>query len=173
MMKKSLLVGLIALSAIGVRSSEVPLFRISGLTFDFHKTWSLSAGKSSMTKASMTYLIDGKPTGPSADFLHFGQGQGGGVQANLDRWKKQFQGSPTTKEETRKVGERSWHFVRIDGTFLKGRPFGPKAPVADQRMLGAIVEDAGGTVFVKLVDGQAAVSEAVEKAFIKLIESAL
>ena len=156
-----------------VSASEVPAFRIGGLTFDFVTNWTISPQKRPMSAATMVFKKDGKAVGPNADFYYFGAGQGGGVQANLERWKKQFQGSPTVKEEVRKVNDRAWHFIRIDGTFLKGRPFGPKTAVADQRTLGAIVEDAGGTVFVKLVDAKGTVSDDVEKAFVKLVESAL
>lgn len=171
-MKKVLWLMMVAMVGLA-GAEEIPVFRIGGLTFHFHPAWQISPQKRPMSAGTMVYKKDGKAVGPSADFYHFGAGQGGGVQANIARWKQQFKAGATVKEETRKVGERSWHFVRIDGTFMKGRPFGPKTETPGQRMLGAIVEDPGGTIFVKLVDGQAAVSEPVEKAFLKLIESSL
>ena len=121
----------------------------------------------------MTYKTEAVKDGLDADFYHFGAGQGGSADANVARWKSQFQDAKNVKNETRKKGSREWRLVKIEGTFMKGAPFGPKTPVADQRMLGAIVEDKGGTVFVKLVDDGKKVDAAVEKAFIGLIESGL
>jgi hypothetical protein len=85
----------------------------------------------------------------------FGQGQGGGVQANIDRWKGQFS-QPNGQPVTAKTGKRTIHGLQVTtielaGTYagMAGPMGGAAAPKTDYRMLGAIVENPGGNLFVK------------------------
>jgi len=80
----------------------------------------------------------------------FGQGQGGGVQANIDRWKGQFGGAEA------KTGKRTIHglpvtTVDISGSYSgMGGPMAPSGPAKPgYRMLGAIVENAAGNIYIK------------------------
>jgi hypothetical protein len=80
----------------------------------------------------------------------FGQGQGGGIQANLERWKNQFQGSIS------KTGNRTIHglpvtTIDVSGNYngMTGPGSGGGAPKPGYRMLGAIVENPAGNVFFK------------------------
>jgi hypothetical protein len=85
----------------------------------------------------------------------FGQGQGGGVQANIDRWKGQFS-QPNGQPVAAKTGKRTVHglpvtTIELAGTYagMAGPMGGAAAPKPDYRMLGAIVENPGGNLFVK------------------------
>jgi hypothetical protein len=86
----------------------------------------------------------------------FGPGQGGGVDANVERWKGQVLG-PDGKPANAKVGKRTVRGVPItiidsSGSYTgMGGPMmaSPKA-VPGYRLLGAIVEGPGGSVFFKL-----------------------
>jgi hypothetical protein len=85
----------------------------------------------------------------------FGAGQGGTVEANIDRWKGQFQGADG-KPAAAQVATRTSRGLKITtidatGSYTgMGGPMAPTgAPAANYRLLGAIVEGPGGTVFVK------------------------
>lgn len=111
-----------------------------------------------------------------ADFYHFGNGQGGDVEANVTRWKGQFQ--PAEDGTAVKFDREEWLFgkkkvtlVILQGTFLSGSPFGAKTPVPDSAMIGAILESETGHVFIKFTGPQKQIL-ASHEAFIKLLGTA-
>jgi hypothetical protein len=84
----------------------------------------------------------------------FGAGQGGSVQANLDRWKDQVH-APGGKPAEAQIQKRNIHGLSVttidsSGDYSgMGGPMGG-APVAKgYRLIGAIVEGPGGNVFIK------------------------
>ena len=110
-----------------------------------------------------TYLVpkaegDDEP-GECAVFF-FGQGQGGSVDLNLQRWRDQFEaepggppGPPSTAERKSTINDVAVTTVTLAGTYLAS--MGPmfqsgtvKKP--GYKMLGAIIEAPEGNVFVKL-----------------------
>jgi hypothetical protein len=104
-----------------------------------------------------TYAVAPAPGDTAASecaVYFFGAGQGGGVQANIDRWKGQFTGA-NGKEAPAKVAMRTVHGLKIttvdaSGTYSGlGGPVGPTHLVNDYRLLGAIVEAPGGSIFIK------------------------
>lgn len=112
------------------------------------------------------YEIEGAKGKPSATLVvyYFGPGQGGGVQANIDRWVGQFQTPAGSKP---KIEKRTVHglpvsVVDVTGTYqamqMPGAP--SSGPQAAQRLLGAIVEGPKGPVFFKLVGPEPVVSKA-------------
>ena len=85
----------------------------------------------------------------------FGPGQGGGVQANLDRWKGQFS-QPNGQPTTAKTAKRTVHglpvtTIEVAGSYagMAGPMGGAAAPKPGYQMLGAIIENAGGNIFLK------------------------
>ena len=94
------------------------------------------------------------------------------VHASGQRWRGQFDGQPDPEKETLTIGKHKVHIIQIEGTFLSGRPFGPKTPVKGQAMLGAIIESAEGHVFVKMT-GEAKAIAAASEAFKSLCTSPL
>jgi hypothetical protein len=85
----------------------------------------------------------------------FGQGQGGSVQANIDRWKGQFS-QPNGQPVVAKTAKRTLHglpvtTIELEGSYagMAGPMGGASAPKPGYRMLGAIVENAQGNVFIK------------------------
>jgi len=80
----------------------------------------------------------------------FGAGQGGGVEANIARWKGQFKQSADPKVAKRTVHGLSVTTIDISGEYSgMGGPMASGKPVAGYRLLGAIVEGPGGSVFIK------------------------
>ena len=103
-------------------------------------------------------------------FFHFGAGQGGTVQANVDRWFKQFSNG-STEARAERVGNTTVTFVKAFGTFSSGMPGGPMTPLKDYALNGAILESPGGDVYVKMTGPQAVVKRA-EPALDKMIREA-
>jgi hypothetical protein len=91
----------------------------------------------------------------------FGQGSGGGVDANIDRWKKQFEPpagksiDDVAKKEDLKIGEVKATYFDVSGTYLmKRRPFDPNekpTPMPNYRMINIIFESPKGPYFFRLV----------------------
>ena len=105
-----------------------------------------------------------------ANFYFFGAGQGGSVEANVARWIGQFEGEPKVEKEESTHGDHKVTILKAKGTYLDGRPFGPKTPKEGYALLGAIIEGGEGPVFVKLYGPEAEVA-ATEAAFKKLVIS--
>jgi hypothetical protein len=106
----------------------------------------------------------------------FGPGQGGGVDANIERWKGQVQG-PDGKPATAKIDKRTVRGVPITIIDSSGSYTGMGGPmmaspkvVPGYRLLGAIVEGPGGNVFFKLT-GPAKTIASQQKNFDRLLAS--
>jgi hypothetical protein len=107
---------------------------------------------------------------------YFGPGQGGGVDANIERWKGQVEG-PDGQPAPAKIDKRTVRGVPIvvidsSGAYTgMGGPFAASAkPVPGYRLLGAIVEGPGGMLFFKFT-GPAKTVAAQEKNFNQLLAS--
>ena len=100
-------------------------------------------------------------------FFHFGPGQGGSVEANIQRWIGQFQdGGAATAEEV--VGSSKVHFVKVEGTFLSGMPGTEPTPKKGYGMRGAILQSPEGDVYIKMT-GPAKLVEASEGTFRRMV----
>ncbi|WP_404306679.1 hypothetical protein [Neorhodopirellula lusitana] len=103
---------------------------------------------------------------------------GGGVDANISRWKGQFSGDNKKAGKTEASDSGTWkvHTVKVSGQYTEtmgGGPFsgGRKVKRDDYAMLGAIlVEPKGRQYFVKMI-GPASVIEANEKAFKEMVKN--
>jgi hypothetical protein len=122
-----------------------------GLSWTTPSTWK-RAGPKPMRVA--TYTVPptaGDKEGGECAVNYFGQGQGGGIQANVDRWIGQFQ-QPTAKHS----GKKTIHGLNVTTVDVIGTYMGMGGPMAathtpknGYRLLGAIVEGPEGTVFFK------------------------
>lgn len=106
----------------------------------------------------------------------FGQGQGGGVDANIERWRGQIHGSDG-KPATPKIDKKTVRGIAIttidaSGTYtgMGGPMMTGSKPAAGYRLIGAIVEGPGGSVFFKLT-GPAKTIAAQQKNFEQLLAS--
>ncbi|MEJ6579435.1 MAG: hypothetical protein QNL33_18925 [Akkermansiaceae bacterium] len=151
---------------LGSLMADDAAMTVGNFTFKGGEAW-LEAPVTPMVKAAVTH---GKE-GPVLKFYHFGQGQGGGVAANLKRWKGQFQGEAKVTEEEKTYGEQKVTIVTMTGTYMDGPPFGEKVPTKGQALLGAVIPHPSGDVFLKMTGAEADITKA-KADFIKLIESA-
>ena len=122
-----------------------------------------AAGASSAMRVA-TYTV---PAAKSADkaecaVFFFGPGQGGSVDANVERWSRQFEGTPKAERTAAAVAGLRVTRVQLAGTYLA--PGGPMMQSTGKRpgsrLLGAIVEAAEGNVFFKLTGPAASVAAA-------------
>ncbi len=116
------------------------------------KGWVAQQPSSSMRVAQ--YGLPGPAGEATLGIFFFGPGQGGSVEANIERWHGQFtegDGQPAQgRRWTRQVGDIEITGLDISGTFSAGMGMGDTTPQADSRMLGAIAVHRSGTVFFKM-----------------------
>lgn len=78
----------------------------------------------------------------------FGAGQGGSVQANIDRWKSQF--TVNGKPAPAKVWTSAVNGLPVTNIDVTGVYAGMDgAAASDTRMIAAIMEGPGGNIFLK------------------------
>jgi hypothetical protein len=141
-----------------------------GVSWAIPARWSEGAG-SAMRVA--TYAVPaGKAEAGECAVFFFGPGQGGTVDANVERWAKQFEGGPKAESRVTQVAGMRVTRVQAAGTYLA--PGGPmmqsQGKKTGYRLLGAIVEAPEGNVFFKLT-GPAATVAAAEADFDALVAS--
>ncbi|MEM6776562.1 MAG: hypothetical protein AAF670_02830 [Planctomycetota bacterium] len=103
---------------------------------------------------------------------------GGGVKANLDRWKGQFSGDAKEIGEVENFDVAGFevHLIEVSGNYAEtmgGGPFsgGKKVMRENYGMMGAIIVDPRGpSYFVKMI-GPSSVIEANESEFKTMIKS--
>ena len=132
--------------------------------------------KNAMRKASyeVPHASGDSEDGELAVF-YFGPGQGGSIDANVDRWVKQFSGvaASDVKRADREANGLRQHTVEIQhGTFDAGQMAmgGSKGPKNDYALLGAIVETPGGAYFFKMT-GPSRTVAAARAPFQQLLDS--
>lgn len=157
--------------------AEDAVFRAGDFTFTVPPAWKSVEPSSPMRKAELR--VPGTSGGDDAGgavvtVFHFGPGEGGGVQQNVDRWFGQFGndrekiGAATAKET---IGKTPVTFARARGTFQSGMPGTPATPIEGQALLGAILESPAGDVYVKMT-GPAPTVDKAEPAFVQMIRAA-
>ena len=175
---RALRVGLLlALSACFAAAEEPVSFTAGDFKFAVPAGWRSEQPASPMRKAEL-YVPGPEGTGKAGEAIitvfHFGAGQGGTVQLNVDRWFGQFDGDndakgAATAKET--IGTVPVTFVRARGTFQSGMPGQPTTPMEGQALLGAILESPNGDVYIKMT-GPAPTVEKAEPAFVQMVRAA-
>jgi hypothetical protein len=136
-------------------------FSAGGFSFPRPLTWQWIPSSSPMRKAELRAET---PAGRAeVVFFHFGPGQGGSVQANIERWLGQFVepveelGAQTAQEE---AGGTRVTLLQAAGTYLAGMPGQQPTPQPGFAMRGAILEHPGGDVYVRMTGPKEAVEVA-------------
>jgi hypothetical protein len=137
--------------------------------------WKRSPKPNPMRKA--TYVVP-RAAGDGEDgelgVFYFGPGQAGGIEANVDRWVKQFKDVPAerVRREDRKTNGMLTHVIQIDSGTFNANTMGQGAEKLkkDYALLGAIVEAPSGAYFFKLTGPKKTVS-AAKKPFDALLAS--
>jgi hypothetical protein len=144
----------------------------AGLKWTMPAGWK-AEGPRPMRVATYTIPPAAGDSDPGECILNFfGAGQGGAIDANIDRWKGQF-----AKATEPKVAKRKINGLAVTTMDLSGEYSGMGGPMAPQRtskpgyrLLGAIVEGPEGNVFVKFT-GPARTVAANQQKFEQLLNS--
>jgi len=130
----------------------------AGLTFSIPDGWHQSAGSSAMRVTELTLP---RAEGDSEDahlIVYYFGGQGGSVDANIQRWVGQMQqpdGKPsaaTAKKQTRTVGGLTVTLVDVSGTYVADTTpgSGTRQNKPHFRLRAGVVETSNGPYFIKL-----------------------
>ena len=128
--------------------------------FRLPKGWKAGSPTSSMRLAQ--YAIPAEHPVEMVVFF-FGEGGGGGVEANLERWKSQVVPDGEAKTEKVDVAEGiKATLLDVTGSYASGMPGSGSGPtsIADARMLAAVIECPGGPLFVKGIGPKAVMAAA-------------
>ncbi len=145
----------------------------SGLTIALPAAWNRLESRSAMRMLEAEIPGSGGPGEISA--YYFGPGGGGGLAANIERWKSQVvlqPGAPEPTTQSRESGgvRRTW--VELEGT-VKASTIGsfPTTDLHDGALFGAIIEAPGGPWYLRAV-GPGATMREQRQAFLAMLDSA-
>jgi len=149
---------------------------VAGLKWTTPTAWK-TEGARPMRAATYTIPPTAGDTASAECVVYFfGAGQGGSVEANLDRWKGQML-APGGKPADAKIAKRTIHGLAVTTIDASGDYSGMGGPMASSkslqnnyRLLGAIVEGPGGNVFIKFT-GPAKTIAASQSEFEQLLNS--
>jgi len=161
----------LVLPSASLAAAPAPPASAGGIAWKVPARWTGGSGSAMRVATYAVPAAKGADAGECAVFF-FGPGQGGGVDDNVARWGKQFEGAPTAQRSTQTVAGLHVTRAAVAGTYLA--PGGPMmqstGKKAGYRLLGAIVEAPGGNVFFKLT-GPAATVAAAQADFDALVAS--
>jgi len=148
-------------------ATPAPAFPVTsggGLTWAVPKTW--VPGPSSAMRLA-TYFLPapaGDAEKPELAVFWFGPGQGGSIDANVERWFSQFVAAPGDPKPTRsltRVGSLPVTLVTAAGSYSSGTGMGAApTPKSGYALRGAMVEGPNGAVFFKLTGPRRSVASA-------------
>ncbi len=146
--------------------------RVAGVTWKVPARWTRGSEKPMRTATYIVPPLEGKGESAECAVSFFGSGQGGMVEANVDRWVGQFENPVPPAKSEREINGLKVTTVQISGTYLgmggMGMESSPKKE--NYRLLGAIVEAPEGMVFFKLTGPNQTV-EGAEKEFDAMVGS--
>jgi hypothetical protein len=149
---------------------------VAGLKWTPPVGWK-SSGSTTMRAATYPVApVQGDQEGAECAVYFFGPGQGGSIQANIERWEGQFT-TAGGKPAPAKVAKITIHGMPVTTIDVSGEYSGMAGPtattpihVSGYRLLGAIVESPSGNVFVKFT-GSARTMAANQAKFQQLLDS--
>lgn len=123
-----------------------------GVTWTVPPRWTTQGERPMRLATYSVPAVPGDAEGGECAVFYFGPNQGGGVEANIDRWVGQFEGADTPARSTQTVHGLAVSRVKLHGTYLA--PGGPNMESQGKKLgyelLGAIVGGPKGAVFFKL-----------------------
>ena len=146
--------------------------RCAGLEFDKPPRWGWITP--TMNFRTLQYTVPGQDGEPAADLIFsvFASGDGGPVDANIDRWAGQFRGlegiPPREERSTIEVDGMTVKMIELEGSYAG---MGAAAPRPGWAQLGAIMQAPGRNVYIRLL-GPSPTVLANKDAYDALIRSA-
>jgi hypothetical protein len=167
---------LFCVAVLAVSAASVFAESAAGVRWTAPASWKVEAARPMRAATYSIAPVAGDQGMAECVVNYFGPGQGGGVEANIERWRGQVLGADG-KPAAAKIDKRTVRGVPItvvdaSGTYtgMGGPMMGGSKPVTGYRLIGAIVEGKGGSVFFKLT-GPAKTIAAQQKNFEQLLAS--
>ena len=158
------------LSLVIAASAAAESFKVGSFTFTVPEGWTKVTPSSPMRNAQLEVARGQEKA--EVTFFHFGGGSGTAAD-NVARWFGQFPGSEANrKSEAVELSGTRVTFATAEGTFSSGMPGGPTSPMPGYALCGAIIENPGGDVYVKMT-GPAALVKASAEALKKMVTDAV
>ena len=137
----------------------------SGLAFDAPAEWVSKPLSSSMRVAVWELTGDDAPA--EVVIFYFGEGSGGGVEANLARWFGQFEQPDGSSTRDRAIiTERTVNGLELTVVDMRGTFVAPVRPGAPQRnnrpgyrMIGAVAEGGTGPWYIRVLGPEATMAK--------------
>ena len=129
----------------------------AGVTWTIPPGWEVQGPRSMRVATYRVHAIAGDPEDAECAVYFFGAGQGGSVEANMDRWAHQFtapDGSPAPSPKLNKltVGGLQVSTIAVSGTYLGAAMMAQQEVKKPRfRMVAAVVEAPQGLLFFKLI----------------------
>jgi hypothetical protein len=130
----------------------------AGISWTAPASWKNLGSRPMRAATYVVPAVTGDKEDGECGVFYFGPGQGGSVEANMDRWINQFQqpdGKPS--KQAAQVRKRTVHGIAVTTVDVSGSYGGMGGPMATSksvkpgyRLLGAIAEGPQGAVFFKL-----------------------
>jgi hypothetical protein len=151
---------------------------VAGLQWQPPAGWSRGEERAMRVATYLLAAAPGDPEGGECAVYYFGAGQGGDVDANVQRWIGQFdQPDGRASADVALTDEMTVSDMRVTTVEISGTYTGTMGPMSGgaeakpgYRMLGAIVEGPEGAVFFKLTGPQRTI-QAARASFDALIGS--
>ena len=129
----------------------------AGISWTPPASWKSSASRPMRAATYAVPAASGDKEDGECAVYYFGPGQGGSVEANIERWTKQFeQPNGKSSSQTAQVKKRTVHGIALSTVDISGAYSGMGGPMAaaksvktGYRLLGAIAEAPEGAVFFK------------------------
>ena len=167
---------LLMIVCIGLSSAAALAESAAGVHWTAPAGWKTDAPQPMRAATYTVVAVSGDKANAECAVYFFGAGQGGSVEANIQRWNGQFHGAdgkPSPAKVAKRTTARGITITTIDtsGDYSGlGGPLSSGHPVPGYRLLGAVVEAPGGNIFVKFT-GPAKTIAANEAKFEQLLNS--
>jgi hypothetical protein len=144
-----------------------------GMRSEVPSGWTRDTPSSGMRLLQFGVPAAGGGEGAQFVVFYFGPGQGGSLEANVERWTAQFSnpdGSPVTPVIGPVESPMPATLVELRGSYARGVGAGPGAEsVPDRMLLAAVVETPAGNLYPQL-HGPAELVASQREAFIAFIQ---
>ena len=159
----------------GPKLTDTGLLDIGAIALKPPEGWKVEPPSSSMRKAQMR--AEGEAGPAELVVFYFGPQGAGSSQDNIERWVSQFttaDGKPVTDVDLKDVEINEHRVTRVEvaGRYANNMAMQgqQQAPVADQRLIAAIVSTVSGPYYMKFLGPNATVT-AEREAFDRMLNS--
>jgi hypothetical protein len=137
----------------------------AGVSWSAPQRWAVEPPRSMRLATYAIPASSGDAEGATCAVYYFGPGQGGTVDANMQRWTGEFQSAAQVKRTAQTVQGMKVSRVRAQGAYTSHGGSGMEAQgsKSDYALLGAIVEGPNGSIFFKLTGPVQSVNAAEEE----------